>query len=307
MRRAARRETFARVRAVASEGTVAVGDICLAAVRLGATQDLPPGCVLCVDEAQDLTPIQLAWIEGLRARNPHAVTVLVGDADQCIYGFRGASPDLVASWAASAGALECALSVTHRCPPEVVDAAVRMLLPRQVRMVSRLPSGRVYRCESLEAASVHLCDGAVLLAPLNAQLVRAARALRTLWPGDVRALALAGKPFCPSTPTWGCIPPDEWRALACAPRDGVPCVHLSTIHAFKGREAPCVVVIALLVPMEARLAYVACTRASRTLVWISPPPPTVARVGWGPPAPPPYPRAGEVRAKERRAPVDGMP
>lgn len=48
---------------------------------------LPTAELLLIDEAQDLTPVQLALLARIRA----AQTVLVGDPHQAIYAFRGAS------------------------------------------------------------------------------------------------------------------------------------------------------------------------------------------------------------------------
>lgn len=88
--------------------------------------------VMLVDEFQDTSPIQLALFDRLARGVPQ--TLLVGDAKQAIYGFRGADPTLVAAvgarLAATAGAVPHeTLDENRRSRPALVDLPQRLLGP----------------------------------------------------------------------------------------------------------------------------------------------------------------------------------
>jgi hypothetical protein len=88
----------------------------------------PPAPVLCVDEYQDVSPLQDAlirhWIQC-----PGTDTVYIaGDPDQSIYGFRGCAPDLfLALDAIDRGALAGDRPVSRRCPARVLQTAESIL------------------------------------------------------------------------------------------------------------------------------------------------------------------------------------
>ena len=82
--------------------------------------------VMLVDEFQDLTPAHLLLIRLLCA--PGFDCFGVGDDDQVIYGYSGATPEFLIDFARyfpSAG--EHALEVNYRCPPAIVTAATTLL------------------------------------------------------------------------------------------------------------------------------------------------------------------------------------
>ncbi|MBI2704011.1 MAG: ATP-dependent DNA helicase UvrD2 [Actinobacteria bacterium] len=82
--------------------------------------------LLLVDEFQDLTPAHLLLIRLLAA--PEFNVFGVGDDDQTIYGYSGASPDwLIAFDTYFPGATHHALTVNYRCPEPVVRAATNLL------------------------------------------------------------------------------------------------------------------------------------------------------------------------------------
>ena len=82
--------------------------------------------VLLVDEFQDLTPAHLLMIRLLAS--PRAEVFGVGDDDQTIYGYSGASPRwLIEFDRFFPGAGRHLLGVNYRCPPAVVEAAVNLL------------------------------------------------------------------------------------------------------------------------------------------------------------------------------------
>ncbi len=81
---------------------------------------------LLVDEAQDLTPAFWLLVRLLAA--PQMQVHAVGDDDQTLYAYVGASPKYLVDYpklfpAAGSHALE----VNYRCPPAVVDAAIHLL------------------------------------------------------------------------------------------------------------------------------------------------------------------------------------
>ena len=71
-----------------------------------------------VDEYQDTTPLQDRILRGLRPDGRGLV--LVGDDHQCIYGFRGVTPEHILDRAKSAKVLK--LTQSHRSPQPVLDA-----------------------------------------------------------------------------------------------------------------------------------------------------------------------------------------
>ncbi len=82
--------------------------------------------VLLVDEFQDLTPAHLLMIRLLAG--PRADVFGVGDDDQTIYGYSGASPRWLIEYERYfPGAARHLLGVNYRCPPTVVQAASNLL------------------------------------------------------------------------------------------------------------------------------------------------------------------------------------
>ncbi len=84
------------------------------------------GTHLLVDEFQDLTPAFLLLVR--LVAGPSMQVFAVGDDDQTIYSYAGASPTHLVDfdrW--FPGASHHALEVNYRCPPDVVAAADRLL------------------------------------------------------------------------------------------------------------------------------------------------------------------------------------
>jgi DNA helicase-2/ATP-dependent DNA helicase PcrA len=89
--------------------------------------------LLLVDEFQDLTPAHLLLVRLLAG--PAAEVFGVGDDDQTIYGYTGASPRWLVDFERFfPGAHDHPLTVNYRCPPSVVDAAVNLLTHNRVRV-----------------------------------------------------------------------------------------------------------------------------------------------------------------------------
>ncbi len=93
--------------------------------------------VLLVDEFQDLTPAHLLMIRLLAG--PRADVFGVGDDDQTIYGYSGASPRWLIEYERYfPGAARHLLEVNYRCPPAVVEAASNLLSHNRHRIAKEI-------------------------------------------------------------------------------------------------------------------------------------------------------------------------
>ncbi|MEQ8839850.1 MAG: ATP-dependent DNA helicase UvrD2 [Acidimicrobiales bacterium] len=93
--------------------------------------------VLLVDEFQDLTPAHVLLIRLLAG--PTADVFGVGDDDQTIYGYAGASPAWLIDFAdLFPGSAAHDLRVNYRCPPAVVDAAATLLTHNRRRIAKTI-------------------------------------------------------------------------------------------------------------------------------------------------------------------------
>jgi DNA helicase II / ATP-dependent DNA helicase PcrA len=98
------------------------------------------GTHLLVDEFQDLTPAFLLLVR--LVAGPSQQVFGVGDDDQTIYSYAGATPDHLVDfdrW--FPGAAHHALEVNYRCPPGVVDAVTRLLSHNRHRVDKTIRSG----------------------------------------------------------------------------------------------------------------------------------------------------------------------
>lgn len=81
---------------------------------------------ILIDEFQDISPDQYEIIRLLAA--PEHNLFIVGDDDQSIYGFRGASPDSMQTFMKDyPDAVRIFLDVNYRCSRQIVDAAGRVV------------------------------------------------------------------------------------------------------------------------------------------------------------------------------------
>lgn len=89
--------------------------------------------LLLIDEFQDLTPAHMLLIRLLSG--PAGSVFAVGDDDQTIYGYAGATPRWLVDFERwFPGSASHALEVNYRCPPEVVSAAANLLTRNTVRV-----------------------------------------------------------------------------------------------------------------------------------------------------------------------------
>ncbi|MDG2113077.1 MAG: ATP-dependent helicase, partial [Actinomycetota bacterium] len=106
--------------------------------------------VLLVDEFQDLTPAHMLMIRLLGG--PRADVFGVGDDDQTIYGFTGATPEWLIDYERwFPHATPYALEVNYRCAPAVVEG-VGLLLPHNRQRVDKLirtPDDRPHQADDL--------------------------------------------------------------------------------------------------------------------------------------------------------------
>ena len=126
---------------------------------------------LLVDEFQDLTP---AFVLLLRlAAGPLLQVFGVGDDDQVIYSYAGASPDhLIDFGRLFPGAGSHALEVNYRCPPVVVEAADVLLSHNRRRLDKTIRTGRDVGSARADALRVHQV-GVPVLATRGVTIVRA--------------------------------------------------------------------------------------------------------------------------------------
>ncbi len=105
-----------------------------------------------VDEFQDLNRLQFAWLS-LLCPQPERSLSVVGDPDQAIYGFRGASPAFFEDLAALRPELKrIELGRSHRCPPSIIDAARAVIAHnpgRHLPLRSARPAGSKLRLAAL--------------------------------------------------------------------------------------------------------------------------------------------------------------
>ena len=79
---------------------------------------------VCVDEAQDLSPTQLAL--AIKAWNGTGTFIAVGDRHQSIYAFAGASSRSIDEIIEKINAVEMDLPICYRCPRLVVEEAANI-------------------------------------------------------------------------------------------------------------------------------------------------------------------------------------
>jgi hypothetical protein len=287
----AKMEMAARVARLRSGGGACMADFCWLAAELQAPVPMLPGTTLFVDEAQDLDGFLMRVLYGMRNT---VRLVLVGDPLQTIYEFRGANREAFTRFARDLGCVQLFLSRSFRCPLDVVSLANGVAGGGgEAPMESASSASGTVCVLSGDLGSESVPPGAVVLCPLNAPLASVYRALAACKAETLRVPLLRGKTWSAPqarapqarTPGYGDreeeeyfpwsahLGEEEWRN-ATRPSRG-DSIELSTVHAFKGREAAHVVLLlpeagrragqrALSVEQRA-LLYVAVTRASDTL------------------------------------------
>jgi DNA helicase-2/ATP-dependent DNA helicase PcrA len=158
---------------------------------------------LLVDEFQDLNPAHLLLIRLLAA--PAYNCYGVGDDDQVIYGYSGATPEFLINFPRYfPGAAAHALTVNYRCPPAVIDAARHLLSYNDRRLDKEIhaPAGRLDVTPAFLAPLAGRGSVAVLEAPsdeLPALAVDTIAAWRAggVGPDDIAVLARVNSALLP--------------------------------------------------------------------------------------------------------------
>ncbi len=145
--------------------------------------------MVCVDEAQDLSPMQLSFI--LRLPCPTGRLLFVGDPKQAIYGFAGADTRAMNRIVEHTQATVLPLSVTYRCPQKHVRLAKRFAPAIQAApgavegRVTAIPEG---------AFPKYVTPGDLVLCRINAPLVETClRLIQQRVPAQVLGRDIAGK------------------------------------------------------------------------------------------------------------------
>lgn len=126
----------------------------------------PVAELVMVDEAQDLNASRFALANAVCGGR----MVVVGDANQRIYGWNGALPDALGDAARKWDAVTLPLTITWRCDGHIVDVA-RAIVP-EYRARPNAPDGQVTDGEVMDAQ-----PGDMVLARSNAAVMGAALSL----------------------------------------------------------------------------------------------------------------------------------
>lgn len=130
---------------------------------------------ILVDEFQDISPIQYEIIRLLAA--PENNLFVVGDDDQSIYGFRGASPDSVRRFLADhKQARQILLDVNFRCHRDIVRAAAKVIAENE----SRIPKEIFSRHEDGEGLRICRTDSEESLKKTAVEMLEQERQAGTL-------------------------------------------------------------------------------------------------------------------------------
>ena len=108
---------------------------------------------ILIDEFQDISPDQYEIVRLLAA--PEHNLFIVGDDDQSIYGFRGASPDSMQTFMKDyPDAKRIFLDVNYRCGGQIVEAAGKVVSENKNRVDKKIravhENGQGFRLELLE-------------------------------------------------------------------------------------------------------------------------------------------------------------
>src|SRR5260370_2334397 len=92
-----------------------------------------------VDEAQELNPSQLALV--LKARKQNGRFIAVGDVNQAIYGFAGASLESIQEIIEATDANTLPLSICYRCPTSAIQKAASIY--SGIEAAPNMPKGEI--------------------------------------------------------------------------------------------------------------------------------------------------------------------
>jgi len=173
--------------AQAKEGLIDFTDMLFVPVLEGLAPPRPFDFVF-VDEAQDLSKLQLAFVLGCVKEGGRLL--FVGDPRQAIYGFSGADAYAIERIVAVTRATVLPLSVTYRCPASHVRLANQFAPEMEAAQGAAQGTIRVI---SETVLGAHAKAGDLVLCRVNAPLVRAAlHLIQQGTPARVEGRDLAG-------------------------------------------------------------------------------------------------------------------
>jgi DNA helicase-2/ATP-dependent DNA helicase PcrA len=204
-------EVLGRSIAAAYEGLIDFDDQIYMPTLFGGT--FPRFPLVLVDEAQDLSPLNHAMLRKLVT----ARLIAVGDPYQSIYAFRGAMTSSMARLREEFAMHEMTLSVSFRCPRQVVRRA--WFRVPFMKWFEQAEEGHVEVLREWSAISIP--DGAAIICRNNAplyktamDLIRAGRGVQLvgadIGPGLVKVLRSLGPESTPKEQCYGLI--DKWEA-----------------------------------------------------------------------------------------------
>jgi DNA helicase II / ATP-dependent DNA helicase PcrA len=196
------RETLAERNAVDFDEQIVAAIVTLLTDPVARAKAQRMARVLLVDEFQDLAPAHLLLVRLLSS--PDLSVFGVGDDDQTIYGYAGATPEwLIGFDRVFPGAGDHPLHVNYRCPPAIVRAASSVLSynRRRVQKTITTPEGRndeasalaVVREDDTTLAAVRAVDEFITDGASPADIAVLARVNAALAPVQI-ALRHAGLP-----------------------------------------------------------------------------------------------------------------
>ncbi|MCI8522235.1 MAG: ATP-dependent helicase [Lachnospiraceae bacterium] len=152
---------------------------------------------ILVDEFQDISPVQYEIVRLLAA--PENNLFIVGDDDQSIYGFRGASPESMMRFLTDYRAAEqILLDVNYRCHEDIVNAAGRVIAENRNRLEKNILAAHregegiaLYTCANEEELRKNLLES-LLQEQRNGRLTRCAMICRTNFACGLWAQVLHG-------------------------------------------------------------------------------------------------------------------
>lgn len=119
-----------------------------------------------VDETQDMNVLQLEM--AIKATKQNGRICLIGDAQQCVFGFRGALQNGIEIFKQKLNAETLPLTVSYRCPKKVI-ASAKILVPK-IEAAENAPEGELVKM-TFENAINQLKVNDVVLSRKNAPLM----------------------------------------------------------------------------------------------------------------------------------------
>jgi superfamily I DNA/RNA helicase len=115
---------------------------------------------ILLDEAQDTNSTRRALVKMML--KPNGRLIAVGDSAQAIYGFTGADSEALNLIASDFNAIRLPLTVTYRCPKNVVKLAHNWVDGSKLQAAESAPDGIVDSCELRDVAKLATAQDAVI-------------------------------------------------------------------------------------------------------------------------------------------------